>query len=174
MSPHDLCSCLIALSASSDSPRLLSLQGLVSLLPASAIFVISEELSPDPTLGNPVVCEFHSFSSKENSPWKKISVRKDTLGLDSEIVTFAPEPPSKQGNLGDLFPSRGNKISLSSRAPQGNLPTDHPQRTKEVYLYWKCTPNCPLQCHTKSELSLPRWCGDITNKERHLIQNEQD
>ena len=68
LSPHDLCSCLIALSASSDSPHLLSLQGLVPLLPASAIFVIPEELSPDPTLGNPVVCEFHSFSSKENCP----------------------------------------------------------------------------------------------------------
>ena len=37
--------------------------------------------------------------------------------------------------------------------------------------------NAPPTAHcstTKSELSLPRWGGEITNKERRLIENEQD
>lgn len=67
--------------------------------------LIPEELSPDPTLGNAVVNELHSPSSREYSLGNMIE--KSTMGLDSDTWNTCPRAPGQARTFGRLrFPSQ--------------------------------------------------------------------
>ena len=79
---------------------------------------------------------------------KRFLLWKSTLRLDSDLEQLAPRASWQAGKFGNCsisFLGKLKKKIFLSRAPEGNFPVSHSQRTKEVYFHWKFNHHHPLQ-----------------------------